>query len=147
MLAEPTTLTILYTAGLGGRLELLPGLMTRIRAEKTTISGLVILLDLGRSCDVASWICEATDRRGMLVAMDAMGYDAFHIGPQDSLYTQPALVQQMREVILTPLPAGPWTATVHLGDLTPPFANTPSTSIMKTLADYFMTRILVCTMP
>jgi hypothetical protein len=49
----------------------------------------------------------------MLVAMDAMGYDAFHIGPEDTLYTQPALVQQIRAVIQTPLAAGPWKATVQ----------------------------------
>ncbi|HLY28369.1 MAG TPA: hypothetical protein VKQ72_18620 [Aggregatilineales bacterium] len=112
MLAEATTLTLLYTAGLGGRLELLPRLMTRIRVEKTTIKGPVLLVDLGCSCEADSWICEATDGRGMLVAMDAMGYDAFHIGPADALYRKPATVQQLRQVIQTPLAAGPWSARV-----------------------------------
>jgi len=45
--------------------------------------------------------------------MDAMGYDAFHIGPEDVLYTQPALVQQLRTVVQTPFAAGPWNANVQ----------------------------------
>src|SRR5260221_5233819 len=108
MLTEPTTVMLLYTAALGGRVDLLPRLMTRIRQERLAHTGPALLVDLGRSCDVASWICEATDGRGMLVAMDAMGYDAFHIGPADSLYRQPSTVQQLRQVIQTQLAAGPW---------------------------------------
>jgi hypothetical protein len=59
----------------------------------------------------------------MLVAMDAMGYDAFHLGPKDMLYTQPALVQQLRDVILTQLAAGPWNATVRRQDRVVNFVN------------------------
>lgn len=110
MLTEPATVALLYTASLGGRLSLLPKLMTRIRQERT---GPTLLVDLGHSCAEGAWICDATDGRGMLVAMDAMGYDAFHIGPGDSLYSRPALVEQMRGVIMTPLAAGPWSGVAH----------------------------------
>ncbi len=95
---------------------MLPRLFTRIRQERAGVSGIPLLVDLGRSCTPAAWICDATGGRGMLVAMDAMGYDAFHIGPQDMLYTQPALVEQLRTVIQTPLAAGPWTAEVRRKD-------------------------------
>src|SRR5512142_2385980 len=110
MLTEPTPVSLLYTAALEGRLALLPRLLTRIKQERAAIHGIPLLVDLGRSCTADAWICEATGGRGMLVAMDAMGYDAFHIGPQDMLYTQPAAVDQLRAVIQTPLAAGPWTA-------------------------------------
>ena len=108
MLTEPTTIMLLYTAALGGRVDLLPRLMTRIRQERGAHPGPALLVDLGCSCNPEAWICEATDGRGMLVAMDAMGYDAFHIGAADALYSQPAVVQQLRQVINTPLAAGPW---------------------------------------
>jgi hypothetical protein len=108
MLTEPTSLVLLYTASLGGQLELLPKLMTRIRQERTAATGPTLLVDLGKSCAVESWICNTTDGRGMLVAMDAMGYDAFHIGAADPLYTQPGTVQALLGVIQTPLAAGPW---------------------------------------
>ncbi|MEP7289854.1 MAG: hypothetical protein ABI947_29235 [Chloroflexota bacterium] len=113
MLTEPTTLRVLYTASLGGRLAVLPKLMTAIRQERATSAGPALLVDLGRSCAADTWICKATDGRGMLVAMDAMGYDAFHIGAADPLYTQPGIVSQLRDVIQTPLAAGPWSGVVR----------------------------------
>ncbi len=116
MLTEPVAVTLLYTAALEGRLSLLPHLQTRIRQERATISGVLLLVDLGRSCTPEAWICDSTGGRGMLVAMDAMGYDAFHIGPQDMLYTQPAMVEQLRSVIQTPFAAGPFLAPVHRQD-------------------------------
>jgi hypothetical protein len=116
--------TLLYTAALAGRLALLPQLLTRIHQERAAIDGIPLLVDLGRSCASDVWICEATGGRGMLVAMDAMGYDAFHIGPEDMLYTQPALVQQLRTVIQTPLAAGPWKAVVQRSERVFVFAAT-----------------------
>ncbi len=119
-----TAVTLLYTAALDGRLELLPRLFTRIRQERATVKGITLLVDLGRSCVPGTWICDATGGRGMLVSMDAMGYDAFHLGPQDMLYTQPALVQALRSVILTPFAAGPWVAKVQRAGMTFVFAST-----------------------
>ena len=118
-----TPVTLMYTAALEGRLELLPMLFTRIREERATISGIPLLVDMGRSCAPDAWVCDATDGRGMLVAMDAMGYDAFHIGPQDILYTRPMQVEQLRSVIQTQLAAGPWRAVVSRKEHTFVFAN------------------------
>lgn len=118
-----TPVTLMYTAALEGRLELLPMLFTRIREERATISGIPLLVDLGRSCAPTAWLCDATEGRGMLVAMDAMGYDAFHIGPQDMLYTRPMEVEQLRGVMLTQLAAGPWRAVVTRKEHTFVFAN------------------------
>lgn len=122
-------ITLLYTASLNGQLDLLPRLFTGIRHERTTAAGPVFLVDLGRSCVPDTWICEATGSRGMLVAMDAMGYDAFHVGPKDPLYTQPAMVQQLRDVILTPLAAGPWQGKATRQDVTVIFMNAVNTQM------------------
>ncbi len=117
--------TLLYTTALAGRLSLLPQLLTRIRQERTTVGpdGITLLVDLGRSCVPGGWLCDMTEGRGMLVAMDAMGYDAFHLGPQDMLYTRPMQVQQLRGVIQTQLAAGPWIAKVSRRDMTFAFAS------------------------
>lgn len=112
MLEQATPVRLLYTAALGGRIDWLPRLSTFIKQERSAASGITLLVDLGMSCAPGQWICEATGGRGMLVAMDALGYDAFHIGPRDMLYTQPALVNQIREIIATPLAAGPWMGRV-----------------------------------
>src|SRR5947207_2242866 len=107
-----TPVTLLYTASLGGRLTLLPKLFTQIRHERANAPGPVLLVDLGRSCVPDSWVCHVTGGRAMLVAMDAMGYDAFHIGPLDYLYTQPGTVQQLGETLLTQFAAGPWSSKI-----------------------------------
>jgi hypothetical protein len=112
VLTEPTNVMLLYTASLAGRLDLLPRLFTRVRQERVGHTGPALLIDLGRSCMPGTWICDVTDGRGMLVAMDAMGYDAFHIGPADPLYSQPATVQALRQAINTQFAAGPWASTV-----------------------------------
>jgi len=120
-----TDITLLYTTALAGRLALLPQLLTRIRQERATRGpdGITLLVDLGRSCVTGGWLCDVTEGRGMLVAMDAMGYDAFHLGPQDMLYTRPAQTQQLRSVIQTQLAAGPWIAKVSRRDMTFAFAS------------------------
>jgi hypothetical protein len=118
-----TAVRILYTAALEGRLNFLPRLFTRIRQEQAPAPGITLLVDLGCSCAPGAWICESTGGRAMLVAMDAMGYDVFHIGPQDMLYTQPMVVEQLRGVIQTQLAAGPWTGTVRRAGWVFVFAN------------------------
>src|SRR5437868_4352131 len=107
-----TPVTLLYTAALGGRLQLLPKIFTLIRQVRADATGPVLLVDLGQSCVSGSWICDVTGGRAVLVAMDAMGYDAFHIGPLGYLYTQPATVQQLRESLLTQFAAGPWSSKI-----------------------------------
>jgi hypothetical protein len=134
MLEQDTAITLIYTAALEGRIALLPTLFTRIKQERHP-DPISLLVDLGRSCAPDTWICEATEGRGMLVAMDAMGYDAFHIGPQDALYTQPALVQQIRQIIATPLAAGPWLGKVTRKGLTFVMANAAALSPRTESAD------------
>jgi hypothetical protein len=129
MLTEPAAVALLYTASLAGRLELLPRLMTRIRQERT---GYTLLVDLGRACVPGAPICDATDGRGMLVAMDAMGYDAFHIGSADPLYTQPATVEALRQVVQTPFAAGPWWGTSTRKGMVFRFAARPDVAPLNT---------------
>jgi hypothetical protein len=106
------TVSIFYTACLRGQLTLLPKLYQYI-AEQRNVPHPTMLIDLGQSCMAGAWICQATGGRGMLVAMDAMGYDAFHIGPLDTLYHYPELVLKIQQVVATPFAAGPWRAHIQ----------------------------------
>lgn|GEM_PF-703019 len=101
--APAPSLTILYTYGLHGRLDALPRLYTLIKRVRSSESNPVILLDLGESCRRELWLCEVTTGRAMLVALDAMGYDAFYIAPADPLYTDALTFGKLRATILTPL--------------------------------------------
>ncbi len=74
------TVTLLVTANLGGDIWLLPRLFTLISRERQTASGPVLLLDLGDSCSIDSWVCRATEGRAPLLVLDSMGYDAAWIG-------------------------------------------------------------------
>lgn len=85
-------LHILYTSNLRGKLELLPRLHSFIKQLKALpvvdesdvmlcsvqppTPARTVLLDLGNACDPAVWHCAATEGRSMLIALDAMGYDA-----------------------------------------------------------------------
>jgi hypothetical protein len=76
-MAEQVTLTVLYTAALRGDLGLLPRLASLMRHHAALPgAGRVVRLDLGGACHAASWHCAATDGRSMLLALDAIGYDA-----------------------------------------------------------------------
>lgn len=121
MITERTEVSLIYTAALDGQIALLPRLSTRIKQERQR--GPLLLADLGRSCAPGVWICESTGGRGMLVAMDGIGYDAFHIGALDMLYHYPALVDQIRHIVGTPFAAGPWSCSVRRGALSVVFAN------------------------
>jgi hypothetical protein len=108
---QPTDISIFYTSGLRGQLDRLPRWFNQISSLRGQ-SQFSLLVDLGQTCEAGQWICQATAGRGMLVAMDAMGYDAFHIGPLDMLYQYPHLVQQIQQIIVTPFAAGPWSANL-----------------------------------
>lgn len=84
-------LTILYTCGLRGDLDVLPRLYTFLRQlkahyteapvqvcadEPATAPGRVLLLDLGENCVPEVWHCDVSDGRSVLVALDGMGFDA-----------------------------------------------------------------------
>jgi hypothetical protein len=99
----PDRLTVLYTACLRGRLGALPRLFTLIKRERATVRGPVILLDLGESCSPDVWLCNASDGRAALAAMDSMGYDACYIDHADPLASDPLTFGKLQEVIVTPL--------------------------------------------
>lgn len=126
MIERAQHVSILYTASLLGQIERLPRLFTRIKQERAAAAAqenAVVLVDLGRSCREDVWLCAATGGRAMLVAMDAMGYDAFHIGALDMLYAQPALVAQLRNIVVTRFAAGPWYVDVKRRDVLIRLAN------------------------
>jgi len=79
-LTDFSTVTLLYTANLWGDLALLPRLFTLIQAERRASGGLVLLLDLGDTCSLESWVCRATQGRAPFLVLDGMGYDAVLIG-------------------------------------------------------------------
>lgn len=87
-------LHLLYTANLRGDLTMLPRLHTFIRHLKALpmdegedvmlcaaqpIQRRTLLLDLGNACAPDVWHCAATGGRSMLIALDAMGYDAANV--------------------------------------------------------------------
>jgi hypothetical protein len=90
-----TPLTLLYTANLGGKLDLLPQLYTfirQLRAQRIEedegevmlcavqpIPQRILLLDLGSSCAADVWHCTATGGRSTLMVLDAMGYHAVNV--------------------------------------------------------------------
>ena len=69
-------LTILYTANLRGEIEMLPRLYTFLRQLKQSAAEPVLLLDAGDACVADAWHCAVTGGRSMLLALDAMGYQA-----------------------------------------------------------------------
>ncbi len=89
-----TPLTILYSYGLRGDLEVLPKLYSFLRQleahyreEVVQVCSLdpaqapdrMLLLDLGDSCAADVWHCEVTGGRSTLVVLDGMGYDAARV--------------------------------------------------------------------
>lgn len=89
------SLTIFYTGGLKGDLNLLPRLHTFMRelgrtraddddevmlcAVQPPTPGRTLRLDLGESCAGDVWHCTATGGRSALLVMDAMGYHAANV--------------------------------------------------------------------
>lgn len=114
-------LTVFYTVSLRGRLDVLPRLFSSIRLARASLDEPSLLLDLGESCTPDVWLCEATAGRALLVAMDSMGYDGFHLGRVDSLYGDVVTLGKLRDTILTPIitDGQPLTLTRHTGDRQP----------------------------
>lgn len=123
MLTQPISLSLFYTAALHGDLALLPRLFTFLRQQRAAVQGISLLVDMGCACIPEVWICHATNGRGMLVAMDGMGYDAFHVGVRDPLYQRPDLIEGLQRLIVTRFAAGPWSATIDRQGLRICFAN------------------------
>jgi hypothetical protein len=113
MIEAITQVSLFYTVALKGDMALLPRLFTFLNRERSAVQGISLLVDMGCACAPEAWICRATDGRAMLVAMDGMGYDAFHIGARDPLYQTPHIVEQMQRLIVTRFAAGPWSALIE----------------------------------
>ncbi len=92
-------LTVLYTANLAGRLDMLPRLFAFIRRARAAASGPTTLLDLGHSCDPAQPICAATEGRAALIVLDAMGYDAVCLDDADCAMMSAAAVQKLLDAV------------------------------------------------
>jgi hypothetical protein len=73
-------LTLLYTAHIAGDLRLLAQLATLIRQERRTAQKPTLLIDLGDTCSLESWVCRVTRGRAPFLILDGMGYDAACIG-------------------------------------------------------------------
>ncbi len=91
---EPLKLTVLYTYGLRGDLDVLPRLYTLIRQLRALNSqeavkvchddpappiGRILLLDLGDSCAPDVWHCAVSGGLSMPLAFDGMGYHAANV--------------------------------------------------------------------
>ena len=103
---SPLHVTLLYTSRLRGRIQPLPrlfSLLQRERAAARQIASTVIVLDLGESCAVNDWLCQATAGRALLVAMDAFGADGFYLDRADPLSADPNVLAKLRAVIVTPV--------------------------------------------
>ena len=99
-LAEPTAVTLLYTANLGGDLAYLPRLATAIQRERRTAEGPTLLLDLGDTCSPDSWVCRATQGRAPFLVLDAMGYDAALIGGPEQMPIPPASLRRLMDQLV-----------------------------------------------
>ncbi|GAB4551404.1 MAG: hypothetical protein OHK0023_18300 [Anaerolineae bacterium] len=118
MLTQNTQLRLIFTVALGGKIDLLPRLFAYVKQVRAAVNYPSLLVDLGAACLPNTWLCDATDGRGMLVAMDALGYDAFHLGARDPLYARPDVVQGLQHTLVTRFAAGPWSSTVTRQGLT-----------------------------
>jgi len=76
---KPLSLTLRYSAGIGGDLALLPRLFTFIQQLKTRANQPALLLDLGGTCADSVWHCRATGGRSALTVLDGMGYHAANV--------------------------------------------------------------------
>ncbi len=123
MIAAETHLSLFYTVALKGDLALLPRLFTFLSRQRAAVRGLSFLVDMGCACAPEAWICQATAGRGMLVAMDGMGYDAFHVGVRDPLYRAPHIIEGLQRLIVTRFAAGGWSVQVERGGVRVGFAN------------------------
>ncbi|MCA9906657.1 MAG: hypothetical protein KC547_22535 [Anaerolineae bacterium] len=79
-----TSLIVFYTHRLRGDLARLPQLYTFLRRLRRDYAayGRALLLDLGESCAPNVFPCALTGGRSILIALDAMGYDAANVSGQ-----------------------------------------------------------------
>lgn len=92
--------TIFYTVSLRGELRLLPYLFSHIKQQRATTAGVTLLVDLGESCRMDWPICRLTEGRALLVAMDSMGYDAYHLPPDEPMMADMTTQAKLRNTVL-----------------------------------------------
>jgi hypothetical protein len=73
------TLTILYTGGIHGQLDLVPRLATFLWRLRAAVAGDVLLLDTGNACDETRPDCADSDGRAAVILLDAVGYHALNV--------------------------------------------------------------------
>lgn len=95
--------TLLYTANLRGDLHLLPRLFTLIQTQKQTANGPVFLLDVGDTCALDSWVCQATQGRAPFLVLDSMGYDAAIIGGPEQVPIPPSSLRRLAADMIMPV--------------------------------------------
>ncbi len=95
MLAEFSTVTLLYTANIKGNLHLLPRLFTLIQQQHRAAKGPVFLFDVGDTCARESWVCQATHGRAPFLVLDSMGYDGAIIGGGEEVPIPPSALRQL----------------------------------------------------
>lgn len=98
-----TEITLLYTAHLAGKLDLLPRLFGSIQAARASSTGPVILLDLGGSCHPTAWECAATEGRAALFVLEAMGYDLACLSVDDCQRMSHDAARRLQENIHLPI--------------------------------------------
>jgi 2',3'-cyclic-nucleotide 2'-phosphodiesterase (5'-nucleotidase family) len=102
-LAEFSFVTLLYTAHLAGEIALLPRLFALISQERRAAHGPVILLDLGDTCSVESWLCRATQGRAPFLVLDSMGYDGAVIGGPEQTPIPPSSLRRLLDNMIMPV--------------------------------------------
>jgi 2',3'-cyclic-nucleotide 2'-phosphodiesterase (5'-nucleotidase family) len=114
-LAGSSSLTLLYTANLAGDIWLLPRLFTLIQRERRMADGPVVLLDLGDTCSMESWVCRVTYGRAPFIVLDGMGYDAVFIGGPEQVPIPPASLLRLLDTIVMPVIVwnSAWQLTKH----------------------------------
>ncbi|MBN2304370.1 MAG: hypothetical protein JXQ72_07845 [Anaerolineae bacterium] len=98
-----SSVTWLYTANLKGDLHLLPRLFTLIQQERRSAheaNSLALLLDLGDTCALDSWVCPATQGRAPFLVLDAMGYDMALIGAGEQVSIPPDSLRRLLDTIM-----------------------------------------------
>ncbi len=103
-MGEIRRVTLLYTANVQGELALLPRLFTLAQQQRRAAADSpVFLLDLGDSCALSAWVCQATHGRAPFLVFDSMGYDAALIGGGERVPIPPSALRRLVANLVMPI--------------------------------------------
>ncbi len=102
-MADFQHVTLLYTANVQGELALLPRLFTLVQQARRATDGPTLLLDLGDSCALNAWVCQATHGRAPFLVFDSMGYDAALIGGPERVPIPPTALRRLVGDLVMPV--------------------------------------------